>query len=101
MFIEAKHRKIIIDIVQKYPYTFYIFGSRSKGKVRPLSDLDICVMEDVPNNIKVHMLDDFEESDLPFTVDIVYWNRLKEPFKNLIKNDLELLWKPEENKQNR
>jgi predicted nucleotidyltransferase len=91
MQIERKHLAIIKNILQKYPYTFYAFGSRVKGKSRRSSDIDICFVESIPFNIQAHIEEDFEESDLPFRVDLSDYNLMSEDFKKLIEKDLTLL----------
>ena len=86
--MDEQHLEVIKAILKKYPYTFYAFGSRTKGTQRPLSDLDICFMEDIPWNVRSHIDEDFEESDLPFTVDVIDWNTSDADFKAKIKKDL-------------
>jgi len=49
--IEQIHKKIVLDILNKYPYSFYAFGSRTKNKAKPLSDLDLCFTEDKTNTV--------------------------------------------------
>jgi predicted nucleotidyltransferase len=88
IYMDKRHLEIVKNILKKYPYTFYAFGSRAKGTQRPLSDLDLCFMENIPWNVRSHIDEDFEESDLPFTVDVVDWNSCSEDFKAKIKNDL-------------
>lgn len=85
------HLKIVKDILQKYPYNFYAFGSRVKGTQRQLSDLDICFMDAIPWNIRGHIDEDFENSDLPFKVDIVDFNMCDESFQKKITSDLILI----------
>lgn len=85
---EERHQKIIKDILAKYPYSFYAFGSRVKGNPRKLSDLDLCFFDNIPWNVRAHIDEDFEESDLPFTVDVVDGNLCDDNFKKLIKKDL-------------
>jgi predicted nucleotidyltransferase len=89
--LEERHRTIITNILQKYPYTFYAFGSRTKGTQRLLSDIDLCFIEPIPWNVRAHIDEDFEESDLPFTVDLVDWNRADDQFKKIVRPDLVLL----------
>jgi len=89
--VEAHHWNIIKSILQKYPYTFYAFGSRTKGTQRKHSDLDICFIEPIPYNIQAHIEEDFTESDLPFKVDVGDFNLMTEEFKTTIKKDLQLL----------
>ncbi|HEX4068726.1 MAG TPA: nucleotidyltransferase domain-containing protein [Candidatus Babeliales bacterium] len=86
--MDKRHLDIVKKILKKYSYTFYAFGSRTKGTQRPFSDLDICFMENIPWNIRSHIDEDFEKSDLPFTVDVIDWNSCDEDFKSKIKNDL-------------
>jgi len=89
--MDQKHWNIVKNILQKYPYSFYAFGSRVKGTQKLLSDLDLCFIEPIPSNILAHIREDFEESNLPFTVDLVDWNMCDETFKAQIKRDLILI----------
>ena len=72
--IEEKHAKIIKDILSKYPYSFFAFGSRAKYTSDKFSDLDLCFFDQMPNNIKLNIEEEFEESDLPYKVDIIDYN---------------------------
>lgn len=69
--LEPRHQKIVQQILSKYPYRFYAYGSRAKGTARKFSDLDVCFYEEIPWNILSHIEEDFEESDLPFKVELV------------------------------
>ncbi|MEI8055743.1 MAG: nucleotidyltransferase domain-containing protein [bacterium] len=80
--------KIVLSILKKYPYTFYAYGSRTQSRSRPSSDLDICFIEHIPLNIQSNIEEEFEESDLPFRVEISDYNLMTEEFRKLIKNDL-------------
>jgi len=86
--VEERHFKIINDILLKYPYTFYMFGSRVKDNAKRLSDVDLCFFEDIPLNIRDHIDEDFENSDLPYKVDIADWNTFDITFRQLISDDL-------------
>src|SRR5204863_9290591 len=88
MILDPRHLHIVQSILLKYPYTFYAFGSRIKGQPRRLSDLDLCYIEDIPWNTLAHIEDDFEGSDLPFTVDIIAWHRCDPAFQESIRKDL-------------
>ncbi len=67
-------------------YKVILFGSRISGNWKEFSDLDICIY----NNSKVDMADlsfireKFINSDLPFTVDLVDYNRCDDRFRNII-----------------
>ena len=91
--MELRHWHIVQEILKKYPYDFYVFGSRVKGTERKLSDLDICFKEAIPWNVRSHIDEDFEESDLPFKVDVVDWNMCDEEFRKKIAPDLVLIKK--------
>lgn len=56
-----------------------------------MSDLDLCFFEDIPWNVRAHIDEDFEESDLPFKVDIVDWHMCRDDCKKIIRNDLVVL----------
>lgn len=88
LFMEPRHLAIVQDILSKYSYSFYAFGSRARGNPKTLSDLDICFFDKIPSNIVMHIEEDFEESDLPYKVDIVDWNKCSDDFRALIKKDL-------------
>ncbi len=88
IYLEPRHEKIVRDILSKYPYQFYVFGSRAKGHVRPRSDLDLCFKDPIPLSVQSHIEEDFDESDFPFFVDLVDWNTINDSFKKHIQNDL-------------
>lgn len=89
--MEERHWKAVLDILSRYPYAFYAYGSRVKGSARRFSDLDLCFMDPIPGNIQAHIDEDFEESDLPFKVDILDWNLMDAHFQDMIKKDLVLV----------
>lgn len=89
--LKNKHWEVIKQILSKYPYKFYAYGSRTKNQAREYSDLDFCYQEEIPWNILSHLGEDFEQSDLPFKVDLVYWGWMSSEFREMIKNDLMLV----------
>lgn len=91
IYMEPRHLAIVHNILKKYPYAFYAFGSRVKGTQRRLSDLDICFKDSIPWSIRARIDEDFEESDLPFKVDIVDWNMCDDQFRAKIAADLVLI----------
>ena len=86
--METRHWEIVHSILSKYPYKFYAYGSRVKGEAEKHSDLDLCFYEEIPWNVLSHIREDFEESNLPFKVDLVYWEWMSPEFQGLIKSDL-------------
>lgn len=78
---------ILRDILKNYDQV-YIFGSRAKGTYKPFSDLDICLKSDISDYEYELLKEKFEESDLPFTVDIVQYNKIDDSFKRRIDQEL-------------
>ncbi len=85
--IEPRHLDIIFSILKKYDYTFYIFGSRITEKAKQFSDIDLFYVDEIPEKIIYAIKDDFEESNLPYTVDIVNFNRCAPYFQEIIKKN--------------
>jgi len=69
--LEEKDQKIIQQILSKYPYKFYAYGSRVKGTAKKYSDLDLCYQEEIPLSVISQLREEFTESDLPFEVELV------------------------------
>jgi len=86
--LETRHQKIVQQILAKYPYRFYVYGSRAKGTARKYSDLDLCYQEDIPDAIAFQIEEEFKESDLPFMVELVAWKDMKISFREVISQDL-------------
>jgi len=66
--------------------TVWVFGSRTNGKARKYSDLDLVVVgsEPIPNEIYDELIEDFDDSELPIRVDLLDWNRIDDSFKPYI-----------------
>ena len=66
------------------------FGSRADGTAKPYSDLDLAIMMEQPLSLLQGALltEAFEESDLPFKVDIIDWTTTSEGFRKLIEPSL-------------
>lgn len=82
--IDEKHLLIIQNILKKYDFSFYVFGSRITDKVKKFSDLDLLYFDDIPDLVLSHIVEDFEQSDLPYKVDIVSYNKCDDEFKKII-----------------
>ncbi len=88
MQLDAKYLQLIQDILKKYPYTFYAFGSRVKGSAKPFSDLDLFCLDAMPPTALVELEEEFEESDLPFKIEIILAENCSAEFKARITPDL-------------
>ena len=70
------------NILHKYPEVLlvHIFGSRAKGTSKPGSDIDLSIMNMGANSNILHNLkNEFEESSLPYKVDLVDFHTLTNP----------------------
>ncbi len=69
------------------------FGSRVNGTKRDISDLDLAI--DTGRKMSIYELgrikEAFQESTLPFRVDVLDWNRTSEEFKAIIDQQYEII----------
>jgi type I restriction enzyme S subunit len=67
----------------------WVFGSRARDSAKPHSDLDLAIQGDEPlaADARAGLVDAFEESDLPFRVDVVEWATLSEDFRAVVARD--------------
>ena len=96
--ISAKQRETILTLLKRHlPGTAaWVYGSRAKWTSRPQSDLDLVVFSAPEQGARVGALREaFEESDLPFRVDLFVWDDVPEAFHEKIEAEhIELVPKP-------
>jgi predicted nucleotidyltransferase len=89
--IQPDHLAIVRDILRRHvpQYDVWAFGSRTQGRARSYSDLDLVIMTDEPLLLRVlaALVEDFADSDLPWKVDIVDWASTGAPFRSIIECD--------------
>ena len=89
--INPTHLETIQRILNKHVPDCEVraFGSRAKWNAEDYSDLDLAVVGDQP--LEWRMLSRlemaFEESDLPFRVDVLDWHDISDKFRKLIEAD--------------
>ena len=85
--ITTAQRKLVLTLLGKHlPNTSaWAYGSRVTWKARPQSDLDMVVFA-IPEQAHAvaNLKEAFEESDLPFRVDLFAWHEVPEQFQNNI-----------------
>lgn len=89
--LTGKEKKIVLDIVKKYPeYEFFAYGSRVKGNFVKSSDLDILIKSanSIPDEIIEKLKQEFYHSLLPFIVNITDYHEIDKNFYENIKADL-------------
>ena len=88
--LSPAHTTIIKQIIKKEipNCKVIIFGSRVTGTAKPYSDIDMAVIskDGLDKNKLWELREAFEESNLPFCVDVLDWHRLSKGFQDSIKN---------------
>ena len=86
--IDENDERLLSEILSKYPYRFYVYGSRVKGCSRRYSDIDICYFDDI-STLELHEIKEaLDESNLTIKVDLVAVSELSRKFFKAIEKDL-------------
>ena len=88
--IRADHLEIVQDILRTHlpaGFEVWVFGSRANWTTKDSSDLDLAVEGDasLDHGVMVGLEIAFEESDLPYTVDVVDLNLVDARFKQIVE----------------
>ena len=86
--ITAGQRKTILTLLKRHlpDAEAWVYGSRAKWTSRPQSDLDLVVFATPEQRHGVgNLREAFEESDLPFRVDLFVWDEVPETFRDQIE----------------
>ena len=97
--VTAQQRQTILALLGKYlPNTAaWAYGSRVKWTSRPESDLDMVVFTIPEQRGQVgNLRDAFEESDLPFRVDVFVWDEIPKKFRGRIASEYVVLVEKQE-----
>lgn len=84
---DKKVKKEIKNIISRHldlkKHKIFIFGSRTTGKARKFSDYDVGIMGKIAISLATmaRIKDSFEESDLPYVVDVVDFATVLKDFK--------------------
>ena len=91
--IPLDHLDLIRGIVYRHvdarEHQPVIFGSRANGTAQTYSDVDLGLLGDQPINKQayIRMVDELEESSLPYKVDVVDFATAEDSFKKIaLKN---------------
>ena len=88
--LNEEQHKTILELLQRYlPGTeAWAYGSRVKFTATPKSDLDMVVFTKPGQYLDVADLKEaFEESDLPFRVDLFVWDDIPLQFRKNIEEN--------------
>jgi predicted nucleotidyltransferase len=102
--VPIPHLQYLLEQLKLYVpgATVWAFGSRIKGSHHPASDLDLAVLCDKETALKIlpKLNDIFIESNLPFKVQLLDFNRLPPNMQENIKTRYIVLCLPQEKKIN-
>ncbi len=86
--------KIILSRVKNLPVKVYLFGSRAHGSGRATSDVDVAILPvgKVPANLISELRYTFEESNIPYKVDLIDLATTDEDFRQEVFRT-GVLWK--------
>ena len=97
--------KVILDILQQYvpDAEVRVFGSRYNLTARKYSDLDLVILDQDKLDLKLfaNLRETFEESDLPFRVDILDWHCISQEFRQVIEKGYEVIQKSTGTRKNK
>lgn len=86
--ITEKEENIIKNILKDYSFNFFYYGSRVKGDYTKNSDLDILSMDEIDYSTLEEINLKFNNSTIPYVVNISQYPKMDEKFYNLIKPSL-------------
>lgn len=88
--IPPDHLEIVQDILQKYlppGINVYVFGSRADWTTKDSSDLDLALEggSELEYGVVGALEDAFEESSLPYEVDVIDLNQVSDSFRRIVE----------------
>ena len=85
---ESEGRRIV-EIVRRFSDAeIWLFGSRATGRARRYSDVDICLKSfRLPEGATANIQEGFEESDIPYIVDLSEYSQMTPAFRVEVDRD--------------
>jgi predicted nucleotidyltransferase len=87
-----KHRRLVRDILAEHlppKAQVWVFGSRATGRAWRYSDLDLAI--DAGRRLTLDetakLAETFDDSDLPYRVDVVDWRAIDDRFRQIIARE--------------
>ena len=95
--LQQRHLAIIRSILSKEfagpDCKVYLFGSRAGKRARSASDVDLAIQSSEDIHVRIARARyAFEESDLPYMVDLVELNHASPSLKQEIQENGQLIW---------
>jgi type I restriction enzyme, S subunit len=97
--VSSAHLQIILDILKTCAPDCEVraFGSRYRWTAKDTSDLDLAVVGERKRTLRemAALREAFEESDLPFRVDVLDWHTISPEFQQVIEDGYEVIQESE------
>lgn len=98
--VAPRHLETIKAILRRHvpDREVWAFGSRAARTAKKYSDLDLAVVGAAPLTLgqMAALENDFDESELPFKVDVVDWATASESFRRIIRMTAVVVQEPAE-----
>lgn len=95
MILAPEHLRLVLRLLAKHvpELEVWAFGSRVVGSPKPHSDLDLALVSQKPIEVArlARLSLEFEESELPFRVDLVEFGTTTPTFRAIIERDHEVV----------
>lgn len=89
--IDAEDLRVVRAILRRWVPGLRVvaYGSRTRGRARKFSDLDLAVVAEQPVGVRTMALlaDDFTRSNLPMRVDLAEWRDFSADFRAAVAAD--------------
>jgi len=89
--LDKKHLTVVKKILRQYvpDCEVLVFGSRLTDQVKSYSDLDLALRgsKRIERKKMIELKDAFEDSNLPFRVDVLDWHKTSDSFKKIIQDN--------------
>lgn len=87
--VAPEHLEMVLALLSNYlpEGEVRVFGSRFSGTAKPYSDLDLAVVgqNKLDWRVLAELKEAFQESELPFRVDLLDWNAISDEFRAVIE----------------
>lgn len=81
--------QVLINPLKKLGIQIFAFGSRARGDQQKFSDIDILLENALTKKREVStLLEQIEDTNFPYKVDLVYKEELAESYADHVSNDL-------------
>jgi len=83
-------KKTIFTYLDPKKYRVFVFGSRAGTYHKRYSDIDVGIKGENPVEFKTvaRLKDIFEESDIPYTIDLVDFQKVSDRFKSVAEKHI-------------